>query len=195
MKKGERTRQLILEQAAAVFNRKGYEGSSMSDLTEATRIQKGGLYRHFESKEQLALEAFQYAFRKAQEARWHVPVAGEPQLQVLLGFIERFVDPAGPLVPGGCPILNTAVDADDGNELLLQAVQAELKGWLERLAAQVEAGVASGEFRACDSKAVAAFLIGSLEGALMISRVQRDRDVLKRSAQFLGEWLERTLLP
>lgn len=194
MRKGERTRQLILEQAAEVFNRKGFEGSSMSDLTEATKIQKGGLYRHFESKEQLALEAFQYAFRKAREARIHPEVPGETHLQALRGFLARWVDPSGPLVPGGCPILNTAVDADDGNELLLQAVQTELAGWVERLAAHVQAGIACGEFKPCDPQAIATFLIGGLEGALMISRVQRDREVLKRAATYLGDWLERVLL-
>ncbi|MBN9413923.1 hypothetical protein ABS71_15985 [bacterium SCN 62-11] len=194
MRKGERTRQLILEQAAEVFNRKGYEGSSMSDLTEATQIQKGGLYRHFESKEQLALEAFQYAFRKAREARIHEPVPGETHLQALKGFLHRWVEPNGPLVPGGCPILNTAVDADDGNELLLQAVQKELSGWIDRLAAHVEAGIACGEFRPCDPREIATFLIGSLEGGLMISRVQRNRDVLRQSAAFLSDWLDQRLL-
>ena len=194
MKKGERTRQFILEQAAEVFNRKGFEGSSMSDLTAATNIQKGGLYRHFESKEQLALEAFQYAFQKAREARIHQPGPGDTHLQALKGFLQRWVDPSGPLVPGGCPILNTAVDADDGNELLLEAVQRELQGWVDRLAAHVEAGIACGEFRPCDPQAIATFLIGSLEGGLMISRVRRDREVLHQSALFLSDWLDQQLL-
>jgi len=193
VRKGERTRQFILEQAAEVFNRKGYEGSSMSDLTEATKIQKGGIYRHFESKEQLALEAFQFAFRRASEARYREPQPGETQMQVLRGFLARWVDPTGPLVPGGCPILNTAVDADDGNELLLEAVQRELGGWVDRLAGHIQKGIDSGEFVAADATAVANFVIGSLEGALMISRVQRDREVLRRCADFLGDWLEREL--
>jgi len=47
---------------APVFNTKGYAATSLSDLMEATGLQKGGLYRHFDSKEELAQEAFDYAW-------------------------------------------------------------------------------------------------------------------------------------
>ena len=55
------TRQRIVELAAPVFNRQGYVGASMRDLTGATGLEKGGIYNHFGSKEQLALEAYDYA--------------------------------------------------------------------------------------------------------------------------------------
>ena len=61
MKKGERTRRRIVECSAPVFNTKGYAGASMSDLVLVTGLEKGGIYNHFGSKEQLALEAFDYA--------------------------------------------------------------------------------------------------------------------------------------
>src|ERR1700743_3353151 len=52
--RGEATRRRIVKQSAAVFNRRGYSGTSMSELMEATGLEKGGLYRHFASKEDLA---------------------------------------------------------------------------------------------------------------------------------------------
>ena len=55
------TRQRIVELAAPVFNRQGYVGASMRDLIDATGLEKGGIYNHFGSKEQLALEAYDYA--------------------------------------------------------------------------------------------------------------------------------------
>ena len=61
MRDGERTREHIIERAAALFNQQGFAGASMSDIMAATGLQKGGIYRHFGSKEQLALEAFDYA--------------------------------------------------------------------------------------------------------------------------------------
>ena len=64
MTKGERTRQEIVRNAAPLFNTKGYEGTSLSDLMAATGLQKGGIYRHFASKEELAAEAFDYAWGK-----------------------------------------------------------------------------------------------------------------------------------
>jgi AcrR family transcriptional regulator len=61
MRKGDETREKILMRAARLFNEKGYFGASLADLMEATGLKKGGLYNHFESKEKLALEAFDYA--------------------------------------------------------------------------------------------------------------------------------------
>jgi AcrR family transcriptional regulator len=60
MTKGEQTRQRIVAEAAPVFNQRGYEGSSLADLMKATGLKKGGIYRHFSSKEELAAEAFDY---------------------------------------------------------------------------------------------------------------------------------------
>src|SRR5580704_10118479 len=67
--RGEATRRRIVEQSAAVFNRHGYSGTSMSDLMAATGLEKGGLYRHFASKEDLAAAAFDYAWETVSEPR------------------------------------------------------------------------------------------------------------------------------
>jgi len=52
--KAERTSAFIIERVAPVFNKHGYIGTSMSDLTEATGLTKGALYGNFENKEALA---------------------------------------------------------------------------------------------------------------------------------------------
>src|ERR1700753_1685032 len=69
MTKGGDTRREIVEKAAPLFNQKGFEGTSLSDLMRVTGLQKGGIYRHFSSKEELAGEAFDYAWQKAFERR------------------------------------------------------------------------------------------------------------------------------
>jgi TetR/AcrR family transcriptional regulator, transcriptional repressor for nem operon len=48
MRKGEQTRHAIIRKAAPIFNQKGYEGAALSDLMEATGLEKGGIYRHFD---------------------------------------------------------------------------------------------------------------------------------------------------
>ena len=53
MSKGEETRQRIIAQAAPLFNQLGYEGCSLQDIMDATGLEKGGIYRHFGSKEEL----------------------------------------------------------------------------------------------------------------------------------------------
>jgi TetR/AcrR family transcriptional repressor of nem operon len=60
MTKAERTRQFIIEKAAPIFNQKGVAGTSMSDIMEATKLAKGGLYGNFESKEEICVEAYKY---------------------------------------------------------------------------------------------------------------------------------------
>ena len=59
-KKAERTTAYIIETVAPIFNRHGYIGTSMSDLTEATGLTKGAIYGNFENKEALALSAFEH---------------------------------------------------------------------------------------------------------------------------------------
>jgi TetR/AcrR family transcriptional regulator, transcriptional repressor for nem operon len=58
MRKGKQTRQEIIRKAVPIFNQRGYDGAALSDLMKATGLEKGGIYRHLESKEQLAVEAF-----------------------------------------------------------------------------------------------------------------------------------------
>src|SRR6516165_614441 len=69
MRKGEHTRQEIIREAAPIFNRRGYDGAALSDLMKATGLEKGGIYRHFDSKEALAAEAFDYAWEEAFQER------------------------------------------------------------------------------------------------------------------------------
>ncbi len=61
MKKGDRTRENIIMKSAAIFNQKGYAGTSLNDIIADTGIKKGGIYRHFASKDDIALEAYNYA--------------------------------------------------------------------------------------------------------------------------------------
>src|SRR5262249_54080854 len=114
MSKGEKTRQKIVAKAARLFNQHGFEGSSMSALMEATGLEKGGIYRHFSSKEELAVEAFDHAWHSAFAARMQDLESMPNTVDRLKLFVENFVE-RRPSVPGGCPLLNTAVDSDDGN--------------------------------------------------------------------------------
>ena len=52
---------MILNRAARLFTWARLFGSAMSDVMAETGLEKGGLYNHFESKEDLALQAFDYA--------------------------------------------------------------------------------------------------------------------------------------
>ena len=132
MTKGELTRRKIIEAAAPIFNRYGYEGSSLNALMEATGLKKGGIYRHFASKEELAAEAFDYTWESAWKTRLLRVDEKANGIEKLKQFIANFVESRGP-VRGGCPVLNTAVDADDGNPVLRARVAKALRTWVGRL--------------------------------------------------------------
>jgi TetR/AcrR family transcriptional regulator, transcriptional repressor for nem operon len=191
MSKGDDTRQRIVAEAAAIFNQRGFEGSSMSALMEATGLEKGGIYRHFSSKEEIAAEAFDYALDLATEARIHDLDTFSNSVDKLKLFIANFVERRSS-VPGGCPILNTAVDADDGNPVLRDRARNAFRQWLGRLESIVKSGIKAREIRrGVDPRKVATLVVSSLEGALMISRLERDREALLSMRSFLEAYLER----
>ncbi len=193
MAKGELTRQRIIERAAPVFNTLGYSGTSMSELTRATGLEKGGIYNHFPSKEALALASFDYAVQVVAE-RFRIALAGvEPALarldamvQVFAAYLEQ------PPLPGGCPILNTAVEADDTEPALRARAQAAMTDLQKLIGVTVKAGVAQGELRPdTDPRAVAAVLTATMEGAIMLARLYDDpaplRHALAHARWYIGQ--------
>lgn len=193
MTKGEETRRKIVAAAAPIFNQHGYDGSSLSTLMEATGLKKGGIYRHFSSKEELAAEAFDYTWEAAWKARMvHVDdqATGPGKLKQL---IANFID-YRPGIAGGCPVLNTAVDADNGNPVLRARVEKALRFWKTRLQKIVKQAEERGELSPrVDRKAVATLIVATLEGALMISRIEHNDIALRQVQVHLNRYIDREL--
>jgi TetR/AcrR family transcriptional repressor of nem operon len=190
MRKGEQTRQEIIRKAAPIFNQRGYDGAAMSDLMRATGLEKGGIYRHFSSKEALAAEAFDYAWRETFDSRIHdldtIPNAVDRLKQLVANFVER-----RGIIPGGCPLLNTAIDTDDGNIVLRDRARKALRGWLSYLVSIVDAGIKAREIRPrIDAKKLATLIISSLEGAVMLYRLERNEEALRAVRSHLDSYLE-----
>jgi TetR/AcrR family transcriptional repressor of nem operon len=187
--KGQLTRQRIIEIAAPIFNQRGYEGCSIQDVMDATGLEKGCLYRHFSSKEDLAAEAFKYALGRAVRMRTNNLGHLSGAMAKLKYIVENFVTAPSPMA-GGCPLMNTALDADDGNPVLRKLAARGLRDWKKRISGIVESGIDNGEIApATEPRKVANMLIATLEGSLMISRMEGTRDAL-RDAQAT---LERAL--
>lgn len=187
MSKGQQTRQRILARAADVFNTRGFAGTSMADLTRETGIEKGGIYNHFASKEALALEAFDYATELVTQ-RLQAALAGqEHAIDRLLAIIAVFrsIVEAPPL-SGGCPVLNTAVEADDTAPALRERAETAMSGWLRLIGSTVKGGMARGELHpATDPRQVATVVVATLEGAIMLSKLYADPVHMQRAADHL----------
>jgi TetR/AcrR family transcriptional repressor of nem operon len=189
--RGEATRQRIVEQSATVFNRHGYSGTSMSALMDATGLEKGGLYRHFESKQDLAAAAFDYAWETVSEPRRRGLENCVTSLEKLLLLVQNFVEQPSRTLPGGCPLLNTAIDSDDGNPVLRGKARVALEQWRTGIADIVRQGQTSEELRGdIDPAAVATIVIAGLEGAVMMSRLEKTREPLRAIAEHLAGYLQ-----
>jgi TetR/AcrR family transcriptional repressor of nem operon len=191
MTKGDLTRQRIVAEAAPIFNKRGFEGTSMSELMSATGLQKGGIYRHFKNKEELAVASFEHAWNLAARQRWLEIDKKVSSVDQLKQFVANFMEKRAGLVAGGCPVLNTAVDADDGNPALRERARSALTLWIRRLSRTVRAGITKGEIRQdADPQQTAAVIISVLEGALMMSRLQGSEKPLEHARAHLNKFLE-----
>lgn len=184
MKKSEKTRQLVIEKAAELFNTKGYHGTSMNDIMEATGLTKGGIYGNFKVdgqdkkgvKEEIALAAFEHAcsvVNKTVGKRTRVIEDSLDKLKAVVYFYkERILNPP---VPGGCPLLNTSVEADDNHPALRDRVLEEIKLWHSRLVYTLNKGIERKQIREdIDPDEFATLFIGSLEGGIMMARLHKN---------------------
>jgi len=191
VRKGEETRQEIIRKAAPIFNQKGYDGAALSDLMRATGLEKGGIYRHFDSKQELAVDAFDHAWKIAMDTRFEGTEEIRNTVDRLKQVVRNFRDRRAGLVPGGCPLLNTAIDSDDGNPRLRAKARHALSSWLDRLQLIAEEGKRRGEVRSnVDSAKLATLIASTLEGSSMVSRLQRKEEPLDLACRHLEEYIE-----
>ena len=197
MSKGEVTQQEILAQAAQVFSERGYAGTSMADLMRATGLSKGAIYNHFSSKDDLAVQSFNYAMAQVRE-RFRVCLQDRRNaIDRLLAVIDLFrslVDE--PLFIGACPILSLSIEVDDTHPELRDHARAAMSDWRFFITRTIEKGVERGEIRAdVETETAATILMATLEGALMLTKLYADTRYTHRAADHLRHYLETELRP
>lgn len=187
MSKGEKTRQFIIEKTAPIFNVKGYAGTSLSDMTEATGLTKGSIYGHFANKDEVALAAFDYnlqqvlqTVRREMERKSSVREKLAVFVEVYDGFLK---EPAH----GGCPILNTAIEADDTHPGLRKKAADALHNWKKMLVQLIESGIQQKEIPSTiHPEQLALTIIATIEGAMMIAKLtgkQQYRKLIMESVE------------
>jgi TetR/AcrR family transcriptional regulator, transcriptional repressor for nem operon len=179
MGKAEQTRAKIISTAALLFNQRGYNGTSIDDIMQATGLKKGGIYNHFSGKEEIALAAFDHAYALQSESYGAVLRAarGQPTRQlhaVIDVFLEVYDDP---VIAGGCIIMNTAIESDDSEaQAALKARAASaMDDWRSLIQRIIVKGVGKGEFRSdTNIPQLTSLIIATLEGGLMMSKLYND---------------------
>lgn len=176
MGKAEQTRRYLVEKVAPLFNRKGFAGTSLSDMTRAAGLTKGSLYGNFKDKDEIALEVFDHNWSCVRAVVREKMDAKRTYKDKLLVFADLYGNLSSSGLPeGGCPLLNTAIEADDTHPALRKKAAAALQGWKKDIVALIRGGIAGKEFREeVEAERTALTLIALIEGAVMISRLTRD---------------------
>lgn len=189
--KGKETREMIIRLTAPILNKKGFQGLSYADIMEATGLKKGGIYNHFQSKDELALEAFEYAFHQMEEKFKEAVTSKDSYYEKLISLITVYGDIIdNPPLAGGCPLLNMAVDSDDTHPELREKAQTFMKKWIDLIIHIVKKGKEKGEFLAgINEVALASFIISSTEGAVMLSRLYGDSSYMHDTINHVKEYV------
>ena len=185
--KAERTTAYIIETVAPIFNKHGYVGTSMSDLTDATGLTKGAIYGNFENKEALALAAFEYNSKKllqALDGQLEVEGNALKKLNSLTDFYRHYDEFT--LELGGCPVLNVGVDAQHNNKLLSSAAKETVRTIEGKIALVLENGVNNREISLpVPPLQFAKQLYTMIQGAVAMATINNDRKYLINTVAYL----------
>ncbi|PZF74929.1 TetR/AcrR family transcriptional regulator [Taibaiella soli] len=173
MSKAEKTRQFIVEKTAPVFNKKGYAGTSLTDLTEATGLTKGSIYGNFTNKDEVALAVFDYNLQNLQNIisiEMSKRTGIREKLMTYVDVYEHYQN--YPFQQGGCPILNTATEADDTHPELKKKALGAVMNWKNTIMRLIEKGQEEGEFsKDTDAEQMAFTIVATIEGCIMIHKL------------------------
>nr|WP_067054567.1 TetR/AcrR family transcriptional regulator [Mucilaginibacter sp. L294] len=172
MSKGESTKQMIIEKATPIFNKKGIFGTSMSDIMEAAKLSKGSLYVHFEDKDSLAFSVLEYSLglqnKKLSTSMDHI----DDPYRKLLAYLEVYHDPMNPTVPGGCPMMNFGMEADDNFPLVKERVNRAIEMRQKFLEGIIKAGIQEGIFKSdWNYREFATVMFAMIQGGIMVCRI------------------------
>jgi AcrR family transcriptional regulator len=182
--------------SAEIFNQRGYAGTSLNDIIADTGIKKGGIYRHFASKDEIALEAYNYAAsmvaRKFSEAVDQEQSASG-KLVAFFRVYENVVN--DPPFIGGCPMQNTAVESDDTHLELCGQARQGLHSFLDMMKRIIRDGIQAGEFREdLDVDALASFAFSLLEGGILLSKLDGDNKHMLMNKKIFSSYLQQCCL-
>lgn len=202
MSKSERTRQYIIEKVAPVFNRKGYIGTSLGEMEEATGLSKGSIYGNFKGgKDEVAAAAFAWnldLLRAELTRRIKAEENALEKLRVYPGFYRRIFQKS--LDWGGCVIMNTIIDSDDGGTAgharLYGMAQKALTEWEQAIVHIIEKGRERGQVRPdADAQKCAGLFIALIEGGLLLSKAHQDHQYLLRTLDHMEYIIDSQLSP
>lgn len=169
-KKGEDTKKFIREKAICLFAQKGFKNVTMKDICTVTGLSRGGLYRHYDSTQQIFSEIVDMLMNAQDNELSAKMAAGLPAPQILEEILERYrmemLDNKASLSVAIYEFFSENF-SDGQDNLLLRQYQYSVDMWSEFLSY----GIRRGEFKKVDCKEVIDIIIFSYQGVRMYSTI------------------------
>ncbi len=189
--KGEKTKQAIREKAYQLFAEKGFKEVTMKDICELTGLSRGGLYRHYESTEQIFLEIV-HTFSDKQKnevftkMEQHIPAAAILE-ELLSRYASEMRDYENSFSLAICEFYsNPAIPTEDNS--VKKQYEISKSTWVEL----INYGISTKEFNRVNPESVFNVIIFAYQGVRMYSKLmEMDDDI---PAQIVYE-IKRLLLP
>lgn len=189
------SRQEIIEKSAPVFNKHGYAGTSMAMLMEATGFQKGGIYRHFDTKYDLAREAFIYNFNQLREVYMEGVYEETNPKDQFTRFLNNYYDfLRKPTLKAGCPVLNTVVEVDDTDDDFRRFVMKYYREVVTELASIISRGMEQGYFKK-DLNPIyeVEFIFATVEGSIVLGKLSHSTSTILEIFNRLRGYIEHRI--
>ncbi|MEQ3655558.1 MAG: TetR/AcrR family transcriptional regulator [Dokdonia sp.] len=189
MRNPEATKDRIIVASANLFNTKGYQATSISDITKATGLTKGAIYRHFTNKEDLEKQALRsLSYQVFTQLRKKIKDAPnfKDKMEAVFTFFEHYLK--DPVFEGGCPLLNVAIESDDAHP----ALKAQAQEMLTRLRSSISTlmlnGIKNNQVQPEINVAFyATIFIATLEGGIMMSKLEANQSSLRHAITHLRQ--------
>ena len=187
MSKAAKTKAYIIEKTAPVFNAKGYAGTSINDLMDATGLTKGSIYGNFENKDAVALAAFEHNFQLVIDYIKNKMAKHTTVIDKLLVYPEIYRNFLRlPFLAAGCPIANTSTEADDTHPQLKEKASNALLFWRSSVERHLKTGIKNNELKAdLNINEVVGVLTALIQGAILHAKVSGKITYLNTSMNYL----------
>ena len=169
--KSEETSKYIIEKVAPVFNKKGYVGTSLSELEKITKLTKGAIYSNFKNKNELALKAFNHNVSNILSplsSKINAETISFKKLFIVAKYYSNYYPKMMKI--GGCPIVNVCIDAKNNNPILFDKGKIISKSLINEIKQIIEQGIEKEELKTdLNATEVAMNIYSMIEGAIFMS--------------------------
>lgn len=176
------TRDLILKAASRLMALRGYHSTSLDDLLRESGVGKGNFYYYFKNKEELGYAILDRIVRGFVE-RTLEPCFSDERIRPLdrvRCFLDRILEiQRDKNCVGGCPMGNLASELSDVHEGFRRRLAEIFTVWRERVTEALREAQADSSLRSdSDPASLAHFLVAALEGAILMTKVTKDIQIM-----------------